>query len=189
MHQGQKVDAIQLPAIDGKQFTTANLQGKRYLLTFFRFASCPFCNMRLAQLVALKNQLTKELPEQSEIVAIFSSQLAHLQLHANKHVTQLPILADADNKYYEEFNVKKSFWGMIKGAVLRFPTAIKGLMRGYIPKEMSSRLLIMPLSLLVDEKGVIQTIYHGKDEGDHIPLAQVKSFLMPKKSFAHGKSP
>ncbi|MCW8833242.1 MAG: redoxin domain-containing protein [Colwellia sp.] len=177
MQQGQKITDIQLPTIDGKQFSTKHLQGKRYLLTFFRFATCPFCNMRLAQLVALKNQLSQELPEQTEIVAIFSAQLTHLQQHANKHVTQLPILADEDNKYYEQFGVKKSLWGLIKGAVLRFPTAIKGLMRGYIPKEISSRLLIMPLSLLVDDEGVIQSVYHGKDEGDHIPLTQVISFL------------
>lgn len=51
------------------------------------------------------------------------------------------------------------------------------MMHGYIPKEISSRLLIMPLSLLIDEHGIIQEIYHGKDEGDHMPLTQVDAFL------------
>jgi hypothetical protein len=37
-------------------------------------------------------------------------------------------------------------------------------------------MLIMPLSILVDEHGVIQTIYSGKDEGDHIPLKEVIAF-------------
>lgn len=177
MQVGQKIAEIQLPAIDGSHFDNNHLQGKRYLLTFFRFATCPFCNMRLAQLVSLQKNLSLELLEQTEIVAIFSAQLEHLQQHANKHVAQLPILADEHDKYYQQFGVKKSLWGVIKGMFLRLPTAIKGLMRGYIPKEVSSRLMIMPLSLLVDEQGIIQAIYHGKDEGDHMPLAQVEAFL------------
>jgi peroxiredoxin len=177
MHQGQKVEEILLPAVEGNQFSTHSLHGKRYLLTFFRFATCPFCNMRLAQLVKLKKKLSTELIEHTEIVAVFSARLEHLQRHANKHVTQLPILADEHNTYYEKFGVKKSFWGALKGSVLRLPTAIKGMLYGYIPKEVSSRLLIMPLSLLIDEQGVIQDIYHGKDEGDHMPLAQVEAFL------------
>jgi len=181
MQLGQKIEKILLPAIDGGHFDNRNLLGKRYLLTFFRFATCPFCNMRLAQLVNLRKDLPLASLAHTEIVAIFSAKLEHLQQHANTHVTQLPILADEHNKYYEKFGVEKSLWGVLKGGLLRFPTAIRGMMRGYIPKEISSRLLNMPLSLLVDEQGVIQAIYHGKDEGDHIPLSQVEAFLKQKK--------
>lgn len=109
MHLGQKIEEILLPAIDGSQFDNKNLRGKRYLLTFFRFATCPFCNMRLAQLVNLKMELALQLLEHTEIVTVFSATLGHLQHHASKHVTQLPILADEHNKYYEKFGVKKSF--------------------------------------------------------------------------------
>ena len=177
MQLGQKIEKILLPAIDGDQFDNRNLQGKRYLLTFFRFATCPFCNIRLVQLVSLRKDLPLESLDHTEIAAIFSAKLEHLQQHANKHVTQLPILADEHNKYYEKFGVKKSFLGTLKGGLLRLPTALKGMMLGFIPKEISSRLLIMPLSLLIDEQGVIQEIYYGKDEGDHLPLAQVEAFL------------
>jgi hypothetical protein len=34
----------------------------------------------------------------------------------------------------------------------------------------------MPLSLLVDEQGIIQSVYQGKDEGDHLPLDRVITF-------------
>ena len=65
---------------------------------------------------------------------------------------------------------------MLKGMVFRMPTAMKAMLRGYLPHEVSSRFLIMPLSLLVDKQGVIQAIYHGNDEGDHMPLEQVVKF-------------
>lgn len=172
MKIGQEIPQIKLPAVDGSQFDNQSLKGKKYLLTFFRFATCPFCNMRIAELLKIKN----ELGDNFEIVAIFESDIAHLKKHANKHLAKFPILADQQRKYYELFGVKNSVIGMLKGMTFRLPTIIKGILKGYIPQEVSSRYLIMPLSLLVDEQGVIKAIYHGKDEGDHMPLKQVVTF-------------
>jgi peroxiredoxin len=36
------VTSLRLPAIDGTTFDLADLKDKRYMLSFFRFASCPF---------------------------------------------------------------------------------------------------------------------------------------------------
>jgi hypothetical protein len=69
---------------------------------------------------------------------------------------------------------------MFKGMIFRMPTLLKGMLSGYIPREISSRMLIMPLSLLVDDKGVIQSIYQGQDEGDHMPMEQVVAFASAK---------
>ncbi|HFB65643.1 MAG TPA: redoxin domain-containing protein, partial [Aeromonadales bacterium] len=46
LKKGDSVTNIVLPAIDGTEFNLESLQGKRYMLSFFRFASCPFCNLR-----------------------------------------------------------------------------------------------------------------------------------------------
>ncbi len=172
MNIGQKIPQISLPAVNGSQFDTTSLHGKKYLLTFFRFATCPFCNMRMAELVRLK----KELGDNFEIVAIFQSEIEHLKKHSNKHFAKFPILADPKKQYYEIFDVNNSLLGMFKGMIMRMPTVITGMFRGYIPLEISSRLLIMPLSLLVDEQGIIQSVYQGKDEGDHLPLDRVITF-------------
>ena len=172
METGQNIPQIRLPAIDGTQFDSQSLKGKKYLLTFFRFATCPFCNMRMSQLVQIKDELGKDF----EIIAIFESEIKHLKKHANKHLAKFPILADQARQYYELFAVKKSVMGMIKGMLFRIPTVIKAMFRGYLPHEISTRYFIMPLSILVDKQGVMHSIYHGKDEGDHIPLEQVLEF-------------
>jgi len=169
---GQTIPQIILPAIDGSQFNNQSLKGKKYLLTFFRFATCPFCNTRIAQLVKTKSELGDEF----EIVAIFESKIDHLQKHANKHMAKFPILADYGRKYYEMFDVKKSIFGMLRGMLFRLLPAIKGMLEGYLPREISSRYLTLPLSLLIDEQGVIQHIYYGKDGGDHMPIEQIVKF-------------
>ena len=172
MQIGQTIPNIQLSSIHNSSFNTDELKGRRYLVTFFRFATCPFCNMRIAQLI---NKQPK-MGENFEIVAIFESNIDHLKKHASKHTSKFPILADPERQYYKQFGVKKSFLGMLKGMIFRLPTALSGILKGYIPMEISSRFLIMPLSLLIDEKGIIQAIYHGKDEGDHMPIEQVIEF-------------
>lgn len=172
MKIGQPIPQISLPAIDGTKFDNKSLKGKKYLLTFFRFATCPFCNTRIAQLAQTK----VELGDNFEIVAIFESQIDHLKKHANKHTAKFPILADYERKYYQMFGVKKSVFGILRGILLRLLPAIKGMFSGYLPREVSSRFLTLPLSLLIDEQGIIQSIYYGKDGGDHIPLEQVMKF-------------
>lgn len=106
MEIGQTMPQIILPAIDGSQFDNHSLKGKKYLLTFFRFATCPFCNTRIAQLAQTKC----ELGDKFEIVAIFESKIDHLKMHANKHTAKFPILADYERRYYEMFDVKNPCW-------------------------------------------------------------------------------
>ena len=172
MRTGQNLPQIILPSLDGREFNSDSLKGKKHIITFFRFATCPFCNLRLMEL----SNIHDKLGENFEIVGIFPSEIEHLRKHTNKHTSKFPILSDCDLKYYRKFRVKKSFLGMIKGIVFRMPSLWKSMKAGNVPLEISSRVLIMPLSLLVDEKGIVQEIYHGKDEGDHIPIDRVVEF-------------
>ncbi|MBT5229966.1 MAG: redoxin domain-containing protein [Methylococcales bacterium] len=84
------VTSFTLPAIDGKTFDLSSLKGKRYLLVFFRFASCPFCNLRVHELV----KRYQEFGQNFTVVAVFDSSLENLQKYAAKHHSTFPIVAD-----------------------------------------------------------------------------------------------
>lgn len=171
------VTTIILPSIDGTTFNLDELKGKKYLLSFFRFASCPFCNLRIHELVARFD----ELKEEFTIVAIFDSPLDNLQRYAKKHHAPFPILADETNKYYKEYGVERSFIGMLKGMFGRLPRLLKGMfVKGYFPIILKGNLLTMPVDILVDEEGVIQNAHYGKDEGDHLSFEKIKAFSLSK---------
>lgn len=171
--QGDRIGELKLPGIDNKEFNIESVSGKRFLLSFYRFAACPFCNMRLHDLVTKYD----ELPDDFEIVAIFDSPLDNLQRYASQHNAPFPILADETNAYYKKFNVQHSLMGALKGAIFRMPTALYAMFgKGYIPWTFKGRLTTMPLDMLVDESGVVQAAYYGKDEGDHMPFSQIKGF-------------
>ncbi len=169
---GSPVINVQLPAIDGSDFDLSSISGRPFMLSFFRFATCPFCNMRMHQLVSR----FEEFGEDFTIVAVFDSPLENLTRYASDHQAPFPILADADNRYYREYSIEHSVPGMLKGIFGRMPTMIKGLMRGYIPFPIKGRLTTMPADFLVDRQGIIQTAYYGKDEGDHLPFEDVQLF-------------
>ena len=90
--KGDRIIPIQLPEINGGVFDTQTLSGKPFMLSFFRFATCPFCNMRMRELVTRYD----ELDDNFSIVAIFDSPLEHLTRHTKGHHAPFPILADPE---------------------------------------------------------------------------------------------
>jgi len=175
--QGEAVSRIKLPAIDGSYFDTDTLDGRPYMLSFFRFATCPFCNMRVHELVKRFNDFGDDFT----IVAIFDSPLDNLVRHTEGHKAPFPILADATNKYYKEYAIERSLTGTLKGMVLRMPVLIKGMLRGHIPLPIKGNLTTMPADFLIDRDGIIQTAYYGSDDGDHVPVQTIKEFSVVQR--------
>jgi len=175
------VTSLKLPAIDGTFFDLDDLKGKRYLLSFYRFAACPFCNLRIHEMVTRY----KEFPKDFIIVAIFDSPLDNLQRHADKHKAPFPILADEQNTYYRAYGIERSWLKTIRGVFIRMPSLLKSMfIKGYIPWTFKGKLNTMPADLLVDEHGVIQVAHYGKDEGDHLSFEQIKAFALEGTSLS-----
>ena len=171
---GEKVKHIKLPAIDGSSFETESVKGKPFMLSFLRFASCPFCNLRVNELVRRFDEFGNDFT----IIAVFDSPLDNLTRHAEGHKAPFPILADENNKYYREYGIEHSVLGTLKGMFLRMPTLLRGMFKGYIPTIIKGSMTTMPADFLIDREGLIQIAYYGKDEGDHLSFDSVKEFSL-----------
>lgn len=170
---GDKVTSIRLPAIDGTQFDLDNLKGQPFMLSFFRFASCPFCNLRMHELVTNFSQFHNGFT----VVAVFDSPLDNLREHADKHHSPFPVLADTNNAYYKLYDIQHSIWGVMKGMIFRMPKLMYGMFaKGYVPLKIKGSMTTMPADFLVDRQGIIREAYYGKDEGDHLPFAKIVAF-------------
>ena len=170
---GDNITELSLPCIDGRQFTLDQVQGKRYMLSFMRFAACPFCQLRIHRLISH----WQELDENFTVIAVFDSTLENLQKHADKNVAPFPILADEHTLYYQKFAVKQSISGMFKAMFFRMPTLLYAMIgKRYFPSSIKGKVTTLPADFLVDENGIIDSIYYGKDSGDHLPFNRVKAF-------------
>ena len=178
LQAGDTALPLRLRAIDGEIFDTASLAGRPYMLSFFRFASCPFCNLRVHELV----KRFEEFSDDFTIVAVFDSPLDNLQKHATGHHAPFPILADERGEYYQRYAIERSILGVIKGMLTRLPTAIKGMCKGYIPTTIQGHMTTMPANFLIDRQGRIQVAHYGRDEGDHLPFEQLLAFCASQEA-------
>lgn len=170
---GGTIGDIRLPAVDGTDFRLDSIAGKRFMLSFFRFAACPFCNLRIHELVSRFD----EFGDNFTIVAVFDSSPANLRRHAERHHSPFPILADEHKVYYREYAIERSLGRTLKGAATRMPSVLYAMfVKGYWPTSFGGRLTTMPANFLVDEKRIIRVAHYGQDEADHLPIKDVKAF-------------
>ena len=173
LSSGDKAPQFTLPAIDGSTFNMADMKGKRVILTFFRFSTCPLCNMRIRRIVQRWNEFSKD----AVMVAVFDAKVGELQKRMKKHDAPFVVVAD---ETYEQFNkngVKKSFFKFMWGALRSPLTLLQATLRGYVPLTLSiSKLSTIPVDILIDEEGKVVEAHYCKDTADHLPLERMIAF-------------
>jgi len=175
---GDTITELSLPAIDGNSFSIEQVKGKRYMISFMRFAACPFCQLRIHQLITR----WQELDENFTVIAVFDSSLENLQKQSTNQQAPFPILADEQAIYYHKFAIQHSVAGMFKAMLFRMPTLLYAMaVKRYFPSSLKGSVTTLPADFLGDENGVIDSIYYGKDSGDHLSFDKIKAFLIPHK--------
>ena len=169
---GDQLDNISLPTVNGDIFDTENLKNKKILLTFYRFASCPLCNVRLQKFI----NRYKEFPDTFVKVAIFHSSVDNLNHFMQKHHSPFPILADESFYYFKKYVVKRSILIFLLSQITRGFSIFKAMCRGFLPYRIKGYIDILPVDVLINQNGVVEEVKYGKDIADHLDFDQVKLF-------------
>tara|TARA_B100000212_G_scaffold45068_1_gene29126 strand:+ start:1086 stop:1616 length:531 start_codon:yes stop_codon:yes gene_type:complete len=169
---GDKLDNIKLKSIDNEDFELNKLSGKKILLSFYRFAACPMCNLRLNEI----NKVYGDFGKNFIHVAIFDSKLENLKRFTSKHNAPFPILADENYEYFEKYDVEKSLLRFLWSQIIRANRQFMGYFKGYLPIAFKGSITTMPVDILINEKGIVEKVKYAKDLSDHIPLKEVISF-------------
>ena len=76
------------------------------------------------------------------------------------------------------YNVEKSGFGVFLGSVVGFFRFIKAIfIKGYNPfTSMSGAFTGLPVDILINENGIVETVKYGKTTIDHIPMSDVIEF-------------
>ncbi len=170
---GDSAPNISLPAIDGTKFDMSSVKGKRVIFTFFRFSSCPFCNIRIDRLMKRWN----EFPEDTVMVGVFDAQIGELTKRMGKRNIPFTIVADETYEHFEKNGVEKSYPRFMWGAMRSPITMIMATLKGYIPMTLSiSKMSTLPADILIDEDGKIVEAHYCKDTVDHISIDRMIAF-------------
>jgi thioredoxin-dependent peroxiredoxin len=180
---GQLAKDFRVNDIFGKPISLSQYAGKHVLLSFYKWASCPMCNLRVHRL----SQQYAQLQQQGlEILAVFYSPAGMLREHMAQRSTPFPIIADPEMKLYREYGVEKSFFGMMK-AGLRMGDMLDIMKLGFLKTLPEGDLRILPADFLIAPDQRIKIAYYGSDIGDHLPIETIQQSLTSHERLAYSR--
>ncbi|UZD22792.1 redoxin domain-containing protein [Algoriphagus halophytocola] len=155
----------------GKEINVPN-QNQWFFLSFHRFATCPFCNLRTNELI---RNYPKFQEKNIEIISIWPSKKELLLEHSSPTPSVFPILSDEKKHIYKAFGVTES--SLIGGLkMILHPTMIwQALSNNPKKPAIDSDPMQMPASFLIDPKGIIRLAYYGAHYGDHPSIDRILS--------------
>ena len=166
---GDNAPALVLPAIDGSTFDMQSVRGKKVILTFFRFSTCPLCNMRIRKI----KQRWNEFSQDTVMVGVFDADIADLTKRMTKNTTSRspswPTNPMLRSNPTASGNRLSSSCGGCKSPL----TLLQATLRGYVPLTMSiGKLSTIPVDMLIDENGRVVDAHYCKDTADPCRLTE-----------------
>jgi len=161
--------------IEGKTISLEQFAGKPLLLLFFRFASCPMCNLRLRDFA----QHYPFLHERGlEVVALFHSPARSIRANAGKQDYPFHLVADPKFQVYRRYGVETSWPRFFLSMLLPgfFIDWIRSMRYGFwggVDWQMGK----MPADFLIGPNGWIVKAHYGRNMGDHLSVKEVELAL------------
>lgn len=171
--EGDKARDFSVTDIFGSRISLGDFEGRKTLLSFYRYASCPLCNLRIRQLI-------KELPGLSKkglaVLAFFESPKGSIKRYICRQDVPFPMIADPERQIYRLYGVESSWLGFLKGCVR--PALFESvLVHGFMPGRMEGDKALLPADFLIGPDLTVSRAYYGRDAGDHVPVNEIQEFL------------
>lgn len=173
LRPGDPAPAFTRPELDGHPIRLRDYRGRKVLLVFFRYATCPFCTIRF---VRLTQEAQRYADAGVQIVGVFESSADYIREYLYRRGLPFPVIPDPQGELYALYGVKKSLPGLMLG-MFRLPTLLRAL---FDPEYRMARpdgpVTRIPADFLIDENQHIADAYYGSDIGDHIPFPRIDRF-------------
>ncbi len=160
--------------LNGEIFDLSTPRSKLLLLAFFRYASCPLCNLRVHELIKNYQGMKDDL----EIVAIFQSPTPKIQQYVGTQDIPFTVLPDPNKILYKLYGVENSWLGFAKAWTLKISQVLNAVIKHkYLPGSVEGEIHRIPADFIIDTDNKILKAYYGKDIGDHLPLDEIHSLI------------
>lgn len=166
LSSGHQAPNFQHQDLQGDAVALNQFFGKKVLLSFFRGAACPFCNLRVRELILNFESLQAK---NIQVLAVFHSSVEEILEYAGKQNAPFPILPDPDFKLYKSYGIESSIIGKFK-TMGNLPKVWSAMNSGFFNLKSMGDPYTMPADFLIGEDQKIKLAYYGKDFGDHVPL-------------------
>ena len=166
--------APRLATVDflGAPVSLSALRGKRVMLSFYRYASCPICNLRMHELIVAHAALAGR---GLNLIAVFQSPAESIAEYVGRQDAPFPIVADPSMALYRQFGVESRWAGLSSLQVIR--RALKAFAKGFAPGRIDGPFHRVHADFLIDEAGRIAVAHYGRHLDDHLPMTAIQRWL------------
>jgi peroxiredoxin len=157
--------------VGGGSLSLSDLRGQAVLLKFYRFASCPVCNLHVRE-VARRHA---EIAEAGlTTVALFHSPLSNVE---RKQSSDLPfrVIADPEKRIFRAYGIEESLGGMFAGKVARDYARAMGAGHFSRPFGHHGGIKGHPADFIIDGEGTIKYAHYGESYADSLGVDEVLS--------------
>jgi thioredoxin-dependent peroxiredoxin len=171
-------------ALGGRQIDLASLRGRAVLLKFYRFATCPVCNLHMHHLI--KDYKTLEDVGLTTVV-LYHSPAAKLQ-EANIELPPFDLVPDPEKRIFREYGVGNGLAGMFSPTVMR--DYYRALKAGFPPGMFSSDGGVTgnPADFIIDGEGRIAFAHYGRHYADSLDAGQIVDIRRGQAAMVAGHS-
>lgn len=170
---GEKIRDFSLPDMSNEMVSLSDFKNRSVLLSFFRDATCPFCNLRLYELTRKHADYRKQ---GLEVVAIFNSPPETIRHYLGKRNRPFPMLGDMEKEVFRLYGVESS-WGILMKGMFNFSRMFSAFSKGFMPSTGAFKPLL-PADFLIDPDGTVRATYYSRDAARHLSLAIVEKYIV-----------
>ena len=148
---------------ENKEIKLGDFKGQKMWLAFYRYASCPLCNLHIHSII---NRFDEVKNAGLVFLPVFQSPPSEVAKYTGKEENlQFKIICDPEQAIYKLYNVGKSYSGFFSFSVMS--KIMKAMGQGFMPGKMQGEISRLPSEFIVDKDFNIIYRYDGKDIGDH----------------------
>ena len=175
LNAGDRAIPFSAETIDGKVVSLDQFAGKPLLLMFYRYASCPMCNLRLRDFAVHYPELHQH---GLEAVAFFHSPGRNIRANAGKRYYPFHLVADPSYRVYRTYGIETSWLRFFLSMLLpSFYVDWIRAMRYGIWGGVDWQMGKMPADFLIGPDVRLIRAHYGRDIGDHLSVKEIEDAL------------
>ncbi len=180
---GQQAPPFSAQDLAGRPLRLADFRGHTVLLSLFRAAACPLCNVRTSLLISRYPLYQRN---GVQILAFFESSPEAAHRYLDRLQAPFPILLDPTRTIYPSYGLSTSWLGAAYARLFRGPVyreaARRGLGADFIRNitDMDGHFARLPAEFVIGPDQRIRAAHYGRDAGDFMRFAQLDAYLAPR---------
>ena len=155
----------------GKPITLSNFRGQKLLLSFHRYAACPFCNLHVHELSKSYAEFEKH---GLRVVALFRSGPERTLEQYGSRDVPFQIAADQKLSAYRAYGIEQSLLGMLVSFI--HPRGLYATLKGFFPGKVDGEVRSLPADFLVTPDQKIARAYYSSNITQHLSLSEIGDF-------------